>query len=125
MEKSCSQCGASLMVYGDKVDTNVKVSPVLYVEGILNDISHHVNGMRKRAGFNIDDRIIICSPAAKYLNFYHIKKNILASIIIEDLHNGCAIVEEVPGTGVVVGIAKYEEPKQNAIGNVGKIFSVV
>lgn len=110
MNNICEKCNSVLEVTGKGLNLETRITPMLFTEGLINEFKRKIQTMRKKAGYEINDEIIVCTEAAKLLNFYPIKKEVLAISIMEDLYNGCDLVEEL--YGVKIGIKKHNYVKK-------------
>jgi len=105
MKEICSKCNSVLFVEKDGVGLSTKVDTPLFIEGILNELKHKIQGMRKEAGYEIEDKIILCCDCADKLNLDFIRKDILAEAIYPYIAEGCDVYSDV--YGIKIGIKKY------------------
>ena len=96
MELICKECG-NLVITGDrkKLLLDTVITTPLFIEGVLNEIKHTIQGMRKKAGYEITDKIILCCDCADKLNLDYIRKDILADAIYGYMAEGCDVYDEV------------------------------
>ena len=76
---------------GATVALETKVSPELELEGLARELAHHLNNMRKDAGLDISDRIVLryAGPIGRVFERYgdFIKQEALATSFAEGLHD--------------------------------------
>lgn len=106
-ETICEKCNSVLFVGSDSIGLDTTITIDLFVEGLLNDIRHLIQGMRKKCGYSITDRIIVCSDTARWICFDTIRHDVLAEVVFCNIPNGCDMVDEV--RGIKIGIKKYED----------------
>jgi hypothetical protein len=104
MKEICKKCGSVLLEGSKDVKLNTKITPVLFIEGILNEVRKKVQSMRKEAGYKLNDKIILCSDSTEILNFDYIKSDVQASVTMSGIHKGCDVYDEIHG--IKLGIKK-------------------
>lgn len=91
----CETCGNVSLVEGKNISLNTTITVPLFVEGVLNEIRHKIQEMRKKAGYKTDDKILVCCDAGDLLNLTFIKKDILADVIFPVMYPGCDLYDEI------------------------------
>ena len=95
-----------------KLDT--EITPELKQEGIARDIIRYVQGLRKQAGFELDDKIAVAiktdnqeikSAIATYTEI--LMSSLQASSIVEALEDADAAEEvQLDGKGITIAVKK-------------------
>ena len=111
MQKICSSCKSVILSGNDGVFLDTTITFPLFIEGAMNEIRHAIQQERKRLGYDIDQRIILCTESAKQLNFDFIRKDVLADAVFESIHLGCESIIVVQPYEIEIGIAKYPYQK--------------
>ncbi len=103
----CSTCKSVLVVRNKELALNTTIDFLLFVEGAINEIKRAIQDERKRLGYDVQQKIILCSEAAKIINFDSFRKEVQADAIFQELHNGCESIIVVQPYEIEIGIAKY------------------
>jgi hypothetical protein len=112
MELICKECGnVALLGNRKSILLDTTITTPLFIEGVLNEIRHKVQEMRKKAGYDINDKIILCCDCADKLNLDFIRKDILADAIFPHIADGCDLEDNI--YDINLGIKKYPKLSNN------------